>query len=328
MSSGSVPQVPGISEEERLLLAKQGIAIDQFSALLAANTANTQEAQDLMKSISGLYKEEVIPEKTEQLYGTVVDTAKVQRYIDQMNAFHDDKVNINGSWFWRKDLESALSGNVHAAQQMGLTTVGRLPDRVIPEHTQMVLDQEKVAALKERVALEQKQRQAVSDLAYDRYTRALEGTLPASEGLLTRKAEDWSLLREAAARRGIRIEGDSPETATSQTTAGNELVAQFKKTYGLLEDAERQAVITGQSPSANPTYASTLNLGTSNQTAGLLPAYSSAVNLYGSAMQPYYNQRMGQYQGQLAGYTANNYMNAAYLQAGAQLGAAGLLAFA
>lgn len=55
-----------------------------------------------------------------------------------------------------------------------------------------------------------------------------------------RKAE-FQRLVEAAGRRGIRILGDDPSTASSNSTAGNQLLSEFNKRYDALADQQRVA---------------------------------------------------------------------------------------
>ncbi len=134
-------------------------------------------------------------------------------------------------------------------------------------------------------------------LQADRLEKALKGELPISEGTTQRKANDFNLLKESAARRGIMIEGDSPESATSNSTSGNELVGNFKRTYGLLEDSERRGEIANVSgvnlgvPSLS--LASSANAYGPGATA---PGFGQAAGLLGQAQQPYQFNRQLQYQ--------------------------------
>ncbi|TXH42888.1 MAG: hypothetical protein E6Q97_35055 [Desulfurellales bacterium] len=118
----------------------------------------------------------------------------------------------------------------------------------------------------------------------DRYEKALAGMLPVSEGTLQRKADEFKLLKENAARRGINIAGDTIDTATSDSTAGVGLLGQFKRSYGLIEDAERRGELAGSVNSG---------LGILSSAGGTNPGL---VNAYGSVAAPYANQRMLEYQ--------------------------------
>lgn len=138
----------------------------------------------------------------------------------------------------------------------------------------------------------------LNKLNMDRYERALKGTLPVSEGLSQKQADDFKLLKENAARRGINITGESPEEATSDSTAGAALLGNFNKTYGLLADSERQYQLSNNTNSS-------LSLLGGSQAAGPASLIGSGNNLassYGQAAAPYANQRMLQYQAQLGQY--------------------------
>lgn len=205
----------------------------------------------------------------------------------------------------------------------------------IPATQKLTLNQNAVTDLRTRVAAELAQQQRLSDLQSNIYEqgllglqsqlpqisklndlelqrreRALNGTLPVSQGLIDRKAQDFTLLKEGAARRGIVIQGEDPSSATSQSTAGNELVGQFKRTYGLLEDAERRGELSSTStpgivqggPGAS-TYGQTLNFATADSSSGLLPQYGQLSQLYGQAASPFQAQRFNEYQGLLNSYS-------------------------
>lgn len=132
----------------------------------------------------------------------------------------------------------------------------------------------------------------LNKLNMERYERALRGTLPVSEGLTQKQADDFKLLKENAARRGINISGETPETATSDSTAGAALLGNFNKTYGLLADSERQAQLSGNTN----TTLSLLGGSQASGPASLLGAGASVANSYGNAAQPYANQRALEYQ--------------------------------
>lgn len=138
--------------------------------------------------------------------------------------------------------------------------------------------------------------QQIAQLSAERYMKALKGELPVSEGTTYRKGEDFRLLKENAARKGIQISGDTPEGATSNSTSGNELVKNFNTQYGLIQDSERQGAIGAGyiSPGSNQ-----LNLVGASTTMGpgaSAAGYGNAVGLLGQAQIPYANQRGLQYQ--------------------------------
>lgn len=134
-------------------------------------------------------------------------------------------------------------------------------------------------------------------LQSDRLEKALKGELPISAGTMERKAKEFSLLKESAARRGINIQGDSVDNATSDSTSGNEILGQFKRTYGLLEDAERRGEIANVSGVS--LGGQTLGIASGASAYGPMATgagYGQASGLLGSAMQPFQFNRQLQYQ--------------------------------
>lgn len=106
------------------------------------------------------------------------------------------------------------------------------------------------------------------------------------------RAQEFARLQEAAGRRGIRILGDDPSTATSNSTAGNQLLSEFNKRYDSLADQQRQADL-------NFGYtANTGRLGLINQAKqnyfgnnlALEDAYGGIQNIYGDQRAAKYNR--------------------------------------
>lgn len=125
------------------------------------------------------------------------------------------------------------------------------------------------------------------------------GTLSSAQKQQQKK--DFEKLVASAGARGIRILGDDPMSATSDSTAGNQILSDFNQRYQTLGDQNRLAQIQmggGQNlarmgfnqnaQSAN--FANILN----GQTA------------YGNLMQPYQQQRLGAYGTQNANVDIRN----------------------
>lgn len=308
-SSATPPAPPGLSQEEKDLLAKQGITLDKFQQILDSSSLDAADTQALLRQLSGLYKQETVPGTKKP--GTPITTIN-QGLIDagvtslSSNSRLQYVIAPDQKPITMSELQRARTDLAYA-QSRGYTTTTMGPDIITPDTTKWALDPVAVEDLKKRIAAETATQQKIADLSNQRYIDALEGKTPLSSGLLQQKQTDFRLLREAAARRGIVIDGEDPTTATSQSTAGNELVGQFKRTYGLLEDSERRAVIEGGAPQMTPTSSIPLSYAT-NATAsgpvGLLPTYSNLSSQYAGAGSPYQQQRMLGYQGQIASYNA------------------------
>lgn len=310
------PPPPGLTAEEKNLLEKQGVSLDKFNEILNQGSLDAAETQNLLKNLSGLYRPITKPGTTtkgQTTYKNVINTQAIKDALARKGtgARGMNSTTVNGKVYSFDQLEQALN-NPEIAKQMGLTSVvgDTTPDVNTPESTGYELDPVAVEALKQRLAAETKMNQNIGDLSAQRMERALKGDQPASTGLLQRKLQDFALLKEGAARKGIVIDGDTAETAVSQSTAGNELVGQFKRTYGLLEDTERRGDLNNPLP-INSTVPGTVGMASQNPQMGLLPQYSQLATGYGNAMTPYTNQRMMGYQSSLYGYGQGRSSNAA-----------------
>ena len=343
-SSPTPPSYPGLSEEERSILSKQGVTLDQMNKILSQESIDAGQNQDLLRQLSGLYTIEDVP-------GSVGPSSSKQVFsLAKAKAYVEAGGNLNEVSRRAKEVERA-GNDLAYAQSLGITDTQVTPGEAIAASKKYTLNQSAVDDLRKRVAAGQATQEELANLeqgiykegllglqaqlpqitelnqlTLDRQKRALEGTLPVSEGLLNRKAEDFAHLREAAARRGIQISGDTPETATSQSSAGNELVGQFNRTYGLLTDAERRGEITGApnqvytpGPASGNTYGQQLSFATAPGSGGLLGAYGNLANAYGGAAAPYANAAANTYQSQLNAYMQRQSNNLGYAQIGGSL---------
>ena len=362
-SSGSPPSYPGLSAEERNILSKQGVTLDQMNKILSQESIDSGQNQDLLRQLSGLYTSE----DTSAVPGEVTVNSDVVNFLSRIG---DDAIGVpRGDPMWDRVVKSGIAGGRNTTGNQVLERLRSDPNNALalgfatrgaetPAGKKFILNQAAVEDLRKRVSAGQATQQELTDLetgiykegllglqsqlpqimelnklTLERQKKALEGTLPVSEGLMSRKTEDFIHLREAAARRGIQIEGDSPESATSQSSAGNELVGQFNRTYGLLMDAERRGEITGAPQqvytpgpaSQTSSYGQQLGFATSPGAGGLLGAYGNLANQYGGAAAPYINATNNAYQSLL-----NQYMQGASNRSGTAsligMGIGGLLA--
>lgn len=82
----------------------------------------------------------------------------------------------------------------------------------------------------------------LAQLEQQRYKAALQqqqGQLSVAQQQA--RQQEFARLVEQAGRRGIRILGNDPSTATSNSTAGNQILSEFNKRYDSLADQQRQA---------------------------------------------------------------------------------------
>lgn len=158
------------------------------------------------------------------------------------------------------------------------------------------------------------------------YQDALAGNVPANKQMEFQQTQSWNQLKEQAAQRGIQIQGDNWNSATSNSTAGQKLIQNFAQNAGIqnqnyqlgflntagqnlaaLSGVGAQTASTGMGLSQNPMATQTGLLGQSiSQGMGALTPYlqnyqTGLSNIY----QPYYMQQIGPYQQQMAQAQAN-----------------------
>jgi hypothetical protein len=112
---------------------------------------------------------------------------------------------------------------------------------------------------------------------------------------------DFQKLVESAGARGIRIRGDDPMSATSDSTAGNQILSSFNQRYQTLADQNRLAQIQmgGGQNLARLGFAEQARQGQLNNTLNLGTAYAGMA-------QPYQQQRLGAYGTQNANVDIRN----------------------
>lgn len=122
------------------------------------------------------------------------------------------------------------------------------------------------------------------------YQNALQGRIAPNQALSLQKQKDWEALIQQAGQLGIQLSGNTPESAASQSTAGNQMIRDFNTRYGILE----QNYNLGQQQFGQ--QANMQRLGLNNQTlSGQGSAYANLQNLNTTLQQPYSQQRLGQF---------------------------------
>lgn len=126
--------------------------------------------------------------------------------------------------------------------------------------------------------------------ALQNYQNALQGKIAPNQALAQQKERDWQATVQQAAQQGIRLSGKSPESAVSQSTAGNQIIQDFTKRYGALEQnynlqqqqfgLQSQAQGLGQ---VNQQYQNTLG------------GYNTLAGMNTNLQQPYQQQTLGQF---------------------------------
>lgn len=190
------------------------------------------------------------------------------------------------------------------------------------------LNPAKVAALQEDF----NQNEEINRLLNDRYERALKGELPVSEALLNQKKNDFTLLRERAAKMGINIQGtslDEAATTPQNSTSGNELTSRLYTTYKLAEDAERRGELSTAPPVIGANRLALATGGVSAYGPGAtLGAEAAGVNLVPGVLQPYQTQRQLEYSRNVNNAALRSQQRAAYINGISQTIGNGIGAYA
>jgi len=156
----------------------------------------------------------------------------------------------------------------------------------------------------------------VAQTQADVYQQALLGTGAVNEATKQQQQRDFIQLKDSLAQRGIMVNGDSPEQATSDSTAGQRAIQLFQQNVAAQNSSERLGYINtlgGQvastvgaagSAAGMGTAATNAQLGLSSQAATssaatmapLLGQYQQGLQAY---YQPYQTQQLGPYSQQL-----------------------------
>lgn len=130
-------------------------------------------------------------------------------------------------------------------------------------------------------------------LQQERQTKALKGELPITEGTLQRKQEEFERFREAMARKGTPISGDTLENATGTSTSAIQALKAFKERWQLVESAERQGELTtGQSAILQSMgVASDIGQRRISNLAQFPQRQTGTFQAFSQALQPYQYQR-------------------------------------
>lgn len=164
-------------------------------------------------------------------------------------------------------------------------------------------------------------------LMLERQQKALRGELPVSESLKQTKEREWKLFKEAMARAGNPIYGDTPEEATSPTTAGMQGIRQFQERFGMLEEAERRGELSAGTSAALQMLGVTRDLGNMDRQGlyGYTAAPLQLAGVYSGLLEPYQKQRMLEFQTNYANTASRSGLLGSFLGTIGTLGAAAIM---
>lgn len=248
--------------------------------------------------------------------------------LNQFSGLFDESGNPNPQAI--ADLRSRIQATQMAEAGLNQQALGQLGQS---------FQQDALGQMSDQIGLEEGQR----------LLAALRGELPASAGLTNQDQREFEQLREAAGRQGIRIDGNSLANATTQSTAGNQLLQRLRESSAARRDAERQNIIA-QGTGANlnrlgfglqrqaqlfnqaqglrqdPYSVAAQQLSLANQytPANLLGFGLNLANSFQGAAQPYIDQRNLQYQAQLQNASNKAGLTNSLIGAGAFIGGSAL----
>lgn len=123
----------------------------------------------------------------------------------------------------------------------------------------------------------------------ERLKLALEGKLPIDEGTQQKKVSEFTAFKEAMARKGNLVEGDSLSDANATSTPGIQSLSELRKYWASREDAQARGEIdSGTANLLNLTRQNSMQEQTagkemSDNYTGLLAGYSNLANQYGNS---------------------------------------------
>lgn len=271
----TLPQFPGLTPEEKNILDKQGLSLDQFNQLIQGSSADLAKNRQVLQSISGLFDS--------------------QGNLDQ-NALNDLKMRTQGQLAQAQGIGTAALGYLQnyfgTGSGTGSTGTGATGT------------------------------DGVAKTQADVYKAALEGTGAVNEATKQAQQRNFIQMKDALAQRGIMVNGDTPEQATSDSTAGQRAIQLFQQNLAAQNSSERLGYIqtlggqvgnTASAANAAASYgqaATNAQLGYANTAAtqsmsSLAPYLSQYQQGLQMLYQPYQAQQLGPYQQQMAQAQAN-----------------------
>ena len=143
-------------------------------------------------------------------------------------------------------------------------------------------------ALEERFKKLEEEQLKLNEAQLQRTQKALKGEIPTSETLSRKITDEFNTFKEAQARSGNIIVGDSIDNAVGKGTAAIENLKAFKDNASAAKERELQSIIQGETPLAYGGFQ--LAQGASGQRAYATPAapnYGGLSQLSLSGQQPF-----------------------------------------
>jgi len=245
---GSSPSFPEPTQQELDIQAQQAEALTIQNELMRQQIS---EAAATREQLAALAPQAADIQRLQELQSQQIEAGQqaIELQRRQLDAFSE---SFDAQNEFNKQLLSVQTTQLDFAQeslefQRTQAVLGQTLQEKQVGIAEKQLDLLDAAINAEPTALEQKVEE-LGILQAERVEKALKGELPVSEATQANKEKQFALLKEQAAAQGIRIEGDTLESATSKSTAGIQQLDSLRRRFDAIEDAERRGEITtGQS---------------------------------------------------------------------------------
>lgn len=230
------------------------------------------------------------------IQGTGTSLAQNKNVLQQISGLYDAQGNLDQSAL--ADLKARTQGQLSQAQGVGSSALGYLQNYFSAGGGG--------AGGAPGVA----QTQA------DVYKAALEGTGAVNAATTQQQARDFQTLKDSLAQRGIMVTGDTPEQASSDSTAGQRAIQLFQQNVTAQNSSERLGYIqtlggqvggtvgaagsaAGMGMAATNAQLGYVNNAATSTAATMAPLLGQYQNQLSQYYQPYQTQQLGPYSQQL-----------------------------
>lgn len=240
------------------------------------------------------------------IQGSGTSLAQNKNVLQQISGLYDSQGNIDQKAL--ADLKARTSGQLSQSQDVGSAALGYLKNYFGGSGTPGDPSAPGTGS--------------VAQTQSDVYKAALEGTGAVNAATTQKQARDFLALKDSLAQRGIMVNGDTVEKATSDSTAGQRAIQLFQQNIAAENSQERLGYIQtlggqvagtvgaagGASTAGTNATATQMGYTTGAATqdistlAPMLAQYQQGLSMN---YQPYYMQQQGVYQQQMAQAQAN-----------------------
>lgn len=252
-----------------------------------------------------LQKEGLTLDQFNQLIsGTGTSLAQNKQVLQQISGLYDAQGNIDQTFL--NDLKTRTRGQLTQAQGVGSSALGYLQNYFGSGGGSTGASGAPGAPGASNVP-------GVAQAQADAYTTALTGTGAVNVATSQQQQRDFIALKDSLSQRGIMVNGDTYDKATSDSTAGQRAIQLFQQNVAAQNSSERLGYIstlggqvagtvaaaqgsTSTGTNATNTSMGYLNNASTTSASTLSPLLSQYQNNLGAYYQPYQTQQLGPYQ--------------------------------